>query len=93
MNDDSSYKHVETKSQLLLGKDPHVVVKTKFKGTHIYGAVVTQTITARIYIKTGDVDEVIEEWFGEITIYRRFLPRRYRLFFYLLVCFVFIEKL
>lgn len=61
MNDDSSYKHVETMSQLLLGKDPHAVVKTKFKGTNAYGAVVTQTIAARINIETGDVEKIIEE--------------------------------
>ena len=61
MNDDSSYKHVETMSHLVLGKDPHAVVKTRFKGTNAYGGVVTQTVTARIDIKTGDVEKIIEE--------------------------------
>ncbi|WP_455884044.1 hypothetical protein [Serratia proteamaculans] len=61
MNDDSSYKHVETTSHLVLGKDPHAVVKTKFKGTNAYGGIVTQTVVARIDIKTGDVVRVIEE--------------------------------
>ncbi|EPH7218849.1 hypothetical protein ACS3L2_001549 [Serratia marcescens] len=61
MNDDSSYKHVETVSHLVLGKDPHAVVKTRFKGTNSYGGIVTQTVTARIDTKTGDVVEIIEE--------------------------------
>ncbi len=61
MNDDSSYKHVETLSHLVLGKDPHAVVKTRFKGTNVYGGIVTQTVTARVDIKTGDVDRIIEE--------------------------------
>lgn len=53
--------HPINMSQLLLGKDPHAVVKTKFKGTNAYGAVVTQTVAARIDIKTGDVEKIIEE--------------------------------
>lgn len=61
MNDDSSYKHVETMSHLVLGKDPHAVVKTRFKGTNVYGGIVTQTVTARVDIKTGDVIKIIEE--------------------------------
>lgn len=61
MNDDSSYKHVETVSHLVLGKDPHAVVKTRFKGTNAYGGIVTQTVTARVDVKTGDVVKIIEE--------------------------------
>lgn len=61
MNDDSSYKHVETNSSLILGKDAHAVVKTTFKGTNAYGGVVTQTVAARVDIKTGDVVKIIEE--------------------------------
>ncbi|WP_145523036.1 hypothetical protein [Yersinia rohdei] len=61
MNDDSSYKHVETMSRLVLGKDPHAVVKTRFKGKNAYGGVVTQTVSARVDIKTGDIVNIIEE--------------------------------
>ncbi|NRN18105.1 hypothetical protein HKT11_01835 [Serratia marcescens] len=61
MNDDSSYKHVETMSHLVLGKDPHAVVKTRFKGTNAYGGVVTQTVTARVDIRSGDIVQIIEE--------------------------------
>ncbi|HGM5293835.1 TPA: hypothetical protein ACKP0P_000367 [Serratia marcescens] len=61
MNDDTSYKHVETTSHLVLGEDSHAVVKTKFKGTNAYGGVVTQTVTARVDIKTGNVAEIVGE--------------------------------
>ncbi|EKN4696025.1 hypothetical protein ABF228_002648 [Yersinia ruckeri] len=61
MNDDSSYKHVETMSHLVLVKDPHGVVKTTFKGTNAFGGIVTQTVTARIDLKSGDVESIIED--------------------------------
>ncbi|WP_413528292.1 hypothetical protein [Rahnella inusitata] len=61
MNDDSSYKHVETTSRLILGKDPYAVVKTRFKGTNPYGGIVTQTVAARVDVKTGNLVEMIEE--------------------------------
>lgn len=61
MNDDASYKHVETTSHLVLGKDSHAVVKTRFKGTNAYGGVVTQTVTARVDIKTGNIAEIVGE--------------------------------
>lgn len=61
MNDDSSYKHVETMSHLILGRDAHAVVKTRFKGTNAYGGIVTQTVSARVDIKTGDIVKIIEE--------------------------------
>lgn len=55
MNDDSSYKHVSTIYQLSLGRDPHAVVKTTFRGTNAYGGVVKQTVAARVDIRTGDI--------------------------------------
>lgn len=61
MNDDSSYKHVETVSHLILDQDPHGVVKTKFKGANAFGGIVTQTVTARVDLKTGDVESIIED--------------------------------
>ncbi|MBU9853032.1 hypothetical protein [Rahnella aceris] len=61
MNDDSSYKHVETNSSLILGKDAHAVVKTTFKGTNAYGGVVTQQVAARVNLRTGDIENIIEQ--------------------------------
>lgn len=61
MNDDSSYKHVETNSSLILGKDAHAVVKTTFKGTNAYGGVVTQQIAARVNLQTGNIENIIGE--------------------------------
>ncbi len=61
MNDDSSYKHVSTTYRLLLGKDPHAVVKTTFKGTNVYGAIVKQMIAVRVDIKTGEIVGVVED--------------------------------
>ena len=61
MNDDSSYKHVSTTYRLLLGNDPHAVVKTTFKGTNVYGAIVKQMIAVRVDIKTGEIVGVVED--------------------------------
>lgn len=60
MNDDSSYKHVETMSHLVLGKNPHAIVKTTFRGTNAYGGVVKQTVTGRVDVRTGDVIEILD---------------------------------
>lgn len=59
MNDDSSYKHVETVYHLILNKDPHAIVKTTFRGTNAYGAVVKESISARIDVKTGEVVSIL----------------------------------
>ena len=59
MNDDSSYKHVETVSHLVLGKDPHAIVKTTFRGTNAYGGVVKQTVAARVDVRTGEVVSIL----------------------------------
>ncbi|MEC5345056.1 hypothetical protein ABRZ24_20910 [Brenneria populi] len=61
MNDDSSYKHVETFSRIVLGKDPHGIVKTTFKGKNAYGAVVKEQVSARVDLKTGDIVSIIED--------------------------------
>lgn len=60
MNDDDSYKHVETVSSIILGKDPHGIVKTTFKGKNAYGAVVKEQVSARVDLNTGDVVSIIE---------------------------------
>lgn len=60
MNDDSSYKHVSTVYHLILNKDPHAVVKTTFRGTNTYGGVVKQTVAARVNVRTGEVDSILD---------------------------------
>ncbi|WP_225182367.1 hypothetical protein [Pectobacterium aroidearum] len=60
MNDDSSYDHVSTSYSFELNKIPSAIVKTVFKGTNLYGAVVKQTISARVDIRSGNVVEIIE---------------------------------
>ncbi len=60
MNDDSSYKHVSTVYHLILNKDPHAIVKTTFLGTNSYGAVVKETIAARVDVRTGEIESIIE---------------------------------
>lgn len=61
MNDDSSYKHVSTTYRLLLGNDPHAVVKTTFRGTNAYGGVVKQAVAARVDIRTGDIVQIVKD--------------------------------
>lgn len=60
MNDDSSYKHDSTVYHLILNNDPHAVVKTTFHGTNAYGGVVKQTVAARINLRTGEVDSILD---------------------------------
>lgn len=59
MNDDSSYKHVETVYHLILNKDPHAIVKTTFRGTNAYGSVVKESVSARVDVTTGEVVSVL----------------------------------
>ncbi|WP_285160058.1 hypothetical protein [Klebsiella oxytoca] len=60
MNDDSSYKHVSTAYHLILNKDPHAIVKTTFRGTNSYGAVVKETIAARVDVRTGKIVSILD---------------------------------
>jgi len=59
MNDDSSYKHVETVYHLILNKDPHAIVRTTFRGTNAYGGIVKESISARVNVKTGEIISII----------------------------------
>lgn len=62
MNDDDSYKHIETRiTQLEFVKDPHATIKTTFKGKNAYGGIVKETVTARVNIKTGEVEDIQQE--------------------------------
>lgn len=60
MNDDSSYKHVETSYSLFLVKDPHAVVNTTFRGSNQYGGIVKQTVSARVNIRSGEIEKILE---------------------------------
>lgn len=60
MNDDSSYKHVSTVYHLVLNKDPHAIVKTTFRGTNAYGGMVKQTVAARVDVRTGEIDSILD---------------------------------
>ncbi|MEO3293446.1 hypothetical protein ABHD31_09850 [Enterobacter cloacae] len=60
MHDDSSYKHVETTYRLLLKDTPHAIVSTTFRGSNVYGAIVKQTISADVDIKTGQIIKIVE---------------------------------
>lgn len=59
MNDDDSYKHVSTMYHLILNKDPHARVTTVYRGKNMYGAVVKEQITARVNLKTGEIESII----------------------------------
>ncbi|EOO7438042.1 hypothetical protein CR897_RS15635 [Escherichia coli] len=60
MNDDSSYKHVDTTYRLILNQDPHAIVKTTFRGTNAYGGVVKQSVSARVDVRTGEVLTILD---------------------------------
>ncbi|HFS3094400.1 TPA: hypothetical protein ACHYLR_005320, partial [Escherichia coli] len=53
-------KHVSTVYHLVLNKDPHAIVKTTFRGTNAYGGVVKQTVAARVNVRTGEVDSILD---------------------------------
>ncbi|HHA1475651.1 TPA: hypothetical protein ACOEEV_002047 [Enterobacter roggenkampii] len=62
MNDDGSYKHVETFiSQLDFTKDPHAIIKTTFKGKNAYGGIVKEAVTARVNLETGEVEKILQD--------------------------------
>lgn len=61
MNDESSYEHVSTVYSFILNDDPHAVVKTSFRGKNGYGAVVKNTVTARVNIQTGEVEKITDQ--------------------------------
>jgi len=62
MNDDGSYKHVETHiTQLDLTKDPHAIIKTTFKGKNAFGGVMKETVIARVSVKTGEIEKILQE--------------------------------
>ncbi|PLR45441.1 hypothetical protein [Chimaeribacter arupi] len=60
MNDDSSYKHVSTSYRLILGKDPHAIVKTVFRGKNAYGGTIKDEIAARVDLQTGELVKIIK---------------------------------
>jgi hypothetical protein len=61
MNNDDSYEHVETTYRVMMKGTPHAIVSTTFKGTNAYGAVVKQTVSADVDIKTGQIIKILEQ--------------------------------
>lgn len=61
MNDDSSYDHVSTVYSLVLNKDPHAIVKTIFKGKNGFGAIMKNSVAARVNIQTGAIEKILEQ--------------------------------
>ncbi|EAZ5991672.1 hypothetical protein RLQ00_001638 [Salmonella enterica] len=59
MNDKSSYKHITTVYQLFLNDAPYAIVKTTFSGTNSFGGIVKQTVAAKVNVRTGDIDSII----------------------------------
>ena len=63
MNDEDSYKHLETTYRLVLHsktEQPHMVVRTNYSGKNMYGGRVKETVLAKVDIKTGTVLEILE---------------------------------
>lgn len=59
MNNPKSYEHVETGYRIIDGKDGfYMLVNTKFRGTNAYGAVMTNSITAKVNPENGQVLEM-----------------------------------
>lgn len=57
MNNPDSYKHVET---VYWDKGDHLVVKTTFRGTNVFGGVVTNWVMAKVDLN-GNVIEVLSQ--------------------------------
>lgn len=57
MHDPKSYEHVKT--EILDEKRWFMIVKTTFRGTNKFGAVVRNTVTAKVHLK-GDILEIIK---------------------------------
>ena len=59
MNDDSSYKHVSTVYHLILNKDPHAIVKQRFAANTYGGVSPNRTVAARVNVRTGRIDSIL----------------------------------
>lgn len=57
MNDPDSYEHVETK---YVDKDDHIIVVMKYRGNNAFGGKVLETIGARYYLDTNQIEVVTE---------------------------------
>lgn len=57
MHNPKSYEHVKT--EILDEKRWFMIVKTTFRGTNKFGAVVQNTVTAKVHLK-GDILEIIK---------------------------------
>ncbi|CDH23638.1 hypothetical protein [Xenorhabdus bovienii] len=63
MHDESTYKHHDTTTRRVRSSDNklYAIIKTTFSGTNLYGAMVKQSLTAKVDIKTGEIIELVPE--------------------------------
>ena len=54
-------QYIENNSSLPLVDKSYGVVTTFFKGTNIYEGVVTQNVTAKVDLLTGDITEILHD--------------------------------
>lgn len=60
MNDPSTYSHVETKYRFVLNNSsPYAVVTTVFRGSNSFGAIVQNTVSAKVDLRSGDIVEYL----------------------------------
>ena len=61
MNDPSSFKHLETRYRFVLFEpSPHAVVTTIYQGKNAYGAIVKNSITAKVDLNSGSIIEYLK---------------------------------
>ena len=58
MNNPASYEHVKT---VYSQTKDHLVVRTTFRGTNAFGAIVTNAVKARVNISDGEVVEILAQ--------------------------------
>jgi len=58
MHDGDSYEHVSTRFRLILNGMPYAMITTQFKGKNAFGAVVQNSVTAKVDLASGDILEV-----------------------------------
>lgn len=54
-------QHIEINSSLSLGDKYYGVVITVFKGRNVYEGVVTERVTAKVGLLTGDIIETVQD--------------------------------
>ncbi|MFP7610163.1 hypothetical protein [Serratia quinivorans] len=60
MNDPSTFDHVETKYRFVMNNSsPYAVVTTVFRGSNSFGAIVKNTVSAKVDLRSGDIIEYL----------------------------------